>query len=132
MITPLTKKWNNFASSCPFLMFLDVFESRGVGATFAFGFMKKYLFSKKLEHKTFCVSFFINRFWGNIFLIQNFRVSKSRKFQQKISKVEKSTSKNIFPKKNHQNFQIFFQNIFSTTKKYKKSMGFFLKVQLLC
>ena len=46
-------------------MFLGVLESREVGATFAFGFMKKYLFSKKLEHKTFCVSFFIDRFWGN-------------------------------------------------------------------
>ena len=62
---PLTKKWDNFSSFGPFVMFLGVLESRGVGATFAFGFEKKYLFSKKLEHKTFCVSFFINRFWAN-------------------------------------------------------------------
>ena len=58
----LTKNRDNFASFHPFSMFLDVLESRGVGATFTFGFMKKYLFSKKLEHKTFCVTFFITLF----------------------------------------------------------------------
>ena len=64
---PLTKKWNNFSSFGSFGMFWGVLESRGVGATFAFGFEKKYLFSKKLEHKTFCVTFFISRFWGFFF-----------------------------------------------------------------
>ena len=39
---PLTKKLNNFSSFGPFAMFLGVLESREVGATFAFGFMKKY------------------------------------------------------------------------------------------
>ena len=77
-------------------------ESRGVGATFAFGFEKKYVFSKKLEHKTFCVSFFISRFWGNFFFqkkSQNFDFSKSRTFPKmwKFFKTEKiSTPKKIF------------------------------------
>ena len=42
-------------------MFLDFLESRGVGATYAFGLMEKYLFSKKLDHKTFYVIFSYRR-----------------------------------------------------------------------
>ena len=47
-------------------MFLDVLESRGQGTIFAFGFMKKYLFLKKLQPKTFCVTFFSNWFGKSI------------------------------------------------------------------
>ena len=72
-------------------MFLGVLESREVGATFAFGFMKKYLFSKKLEHKTFCVSFFINRFWGNkkFEKIQNVSGFKKSKISKKLENFQK-------------------------------------------
>ena len=83
-------------------MFLGVLESREVGATFAFGFKKKYLFSKKLEHKTFCVTFFISRFWGNIFFQKNLKIvgffKKSKIYKNvEIFKTEKfSTSKKIF------------------------------------
>ena len=86
-------------------MFLGVLESREVGATFAFGFMKKYLFSKKLEHKTFCVSFFIDRFWGNkkfqkISFFFGFQKVENFKKVRNFSKVENFSisKKNIFRK----------------------------------
>ena len=86
-------------------MFLGVLESREVGATFAFGFMKKYLFSKKLEHKTFCVTFFIDRFWGNkkfrkILFFFVFQKVENFKKVRNFSKVENfPSSKKIFSEK---------------------------------
>ena len=105
MPPPLTKKWDNFLSFGPFVMFLGVLERRGVGATFAFGFMKKYLFSKKLEHKTLFVIFFITRFWENkknknFQKCSGFKKLKISKKSDNFSKVENfSTSKKIFFRK---------------------------------
>ena len=62
MITPLTKNWNIFSRTGPFLMVLGALESNRQSASYAFGFIKKYLFFEKLEPKTFCVMFFITRF----------------------------------------------------------------------
>ena len=97
--SPLTKKWDNFSSFGPFVMFLGVLESRGVGATFAFGFEKKYLFSKKLEHKTFCVTFFITK------KSSFFEMKKMKKKVEK--KVEKSFRKNFG---NFENFEKVLKN----------------------
>ena len=62
----------------PFVMVLGVLESRGVGATFDLEIMKKYFLTKKWEHKTFCVIFFIT----------NFKIKKNKKIC-KFSKIRK-------------------------------------------
>ena len=76
---PLTKKWDHFAESGPLFMFLSVLESRGVGATFAFEIIQKYVRTKKWEQKIFWVTFFITRFEQNIFFEK-----KSKMFRKKL------------------------------------------------
>ena len=62
MIPPLTKNQDNFSRTGPFSMYNSGNESYGHAASYAFGFIKKYLFFEKLEPKTFCDMFFITRF----------------------------------------------------------------------
>ena len=59
---PLTKICNNVSRTGPFLMFLGALESYRQSASYAFGFIKKYLCFEKLEPKTFVCIFFITRF----------------------------------------------------------------------
>jgi len=53
---------DNSASFHPFSKILDVLERRAQAAFFTFEFMKKYLFSKKLETKHFLSPKSIGRF----------------------------------------------------------------------
>ena len=70
LITTLRYFLDNSASFCPLVKYLGIFERLEQAATFAFGFMKKYLVSKKLEHNTFLFTFLVGRFWGkNTFFI---------------------------------------------------------------
>ena len=81
-------------------IFLDVLESRGADAT---------LFSGKLEHKTFCVTFFITRFWDFFFKKnQNVGFSKSQNFS------------NVKKNQNLKNFQLR-KNIFSKSYVFWKA-----------
>ena len=72
-------------------MFLGVLESRCQGTIFAFGFMKKYVFSKKLQRKTFCTFFFITRFEKNMFR------EKKRKYFQQQKHMEKLGAQALAP-----------------------------------
>ena len=68
----LSKNWDNFSRTGPFLMYNSGNESYGHAASYAFGFIKKYLFFEKLEPKTFCDMFFITRFSeGEFFIFSN-------------------------------------------------------------
>ena len=108
----LSKKYDNFSRTGPFLMYSSGNESYGHGASYAFGFIKKYLFFEKLESKTFCVMFFITRFSEKIFFqkrnrkIKNFDFSKNHFFEKKSSFQIFRSRKKIFFQKVY-----FFENI---------------------
>ena len=73
----------------PFVMVLGVLESRGVGATFAFEIIKKSFLTKKWEHKTFCVIFFITHF-DKIFFRKKYMIFFKISKNQKICKFSKN------------------------------------------
>ena len=107
-------------SFCPLVTILGIFESLEQGATFAFGFMKKYLFSKKLEHKTFCCIFFITRFPKNIFRKifsknRNFRFFKKLIFQICLKFI--FFSEKYFLKNRNFNFSKIFSMFFNRVMK---------------
>ena len=82
----------------PFVMVLGVLESRGVAATFAFEIIKKSFLTKKWEHKTFCVIFFITLF-GQIFFRIKYITFFGFQKKYKISEVIKNmkTIRECFP-----------------------------------
>ena len=80
---------DNFLAIGPFFMFLGAFERHGHAAHYAFNFIKTYLFVEKLEPKTFWCSFFITRFWENMFFEKNIFGKFSKNVFKKCEHLEK-------------------------------------------
>ena len=81
-----TKNRDNFLRSGPFLMSNSGNGSHGQAASYAFGFVKKYLFFQKLQPKTFCgqknSTRFLKKYFQKTFQkIQNLGFSKFRNFR---------------------------------------------------
>ena len=132
---PLTKKYDNFLRSGPFLMFLGALKRHGHAGHYASIFIKKYSFLEKLQPKTFCDIFFITRFSKNIFSkkwfrkIENFGFSKNHFFGKNMTfQIFRSQKKRCF----FENFTFLETSNLDVSRKVKFSKKlFFLRSKIL-
>ena len=107
--------------SGPFLMFNSGNGSHGQAASYAFGFVKKYLFFQKLQPKTFCGQKTQLDFQKKKIQKKRFKKSKISIFQKITFSIffEKSMKIENFKILKNQNFgffEKFFENIFSKNR----------------
>ena len=125
---PLTNRIDNFLCSGPFLMSNSGNGSHGQSASYAFGFVKKYLFFQKLQPKTFCSQKSQTRFFGKIFSKNfwnfDFQICEIFDFHWLFNK--KKSNIFFFKNQNFWFFEKFFEHIFSkkswvflTTKSFR-------------